>query len=83
MALKAVVEVALFLAKQCKEDDGLVEEDSEEDWVDKFVATIFLGSSAVFVVGVLVTIAVGMLRVFFAYQCEDNVWNLFTGCVEL
>ena len=83
MALKVAVEVALFLAKQCKEDDGFVEEDSEEDWLDKFVATIFLGSSAVFVVGVLVTIAVGMLRVFYAYQCEDHVWNLFTGCVEL
>ena len=48
-----------------------------------FIGTIVLGLSTVFVVGVLVTIGVGMLRVFFAYLCEDHVWNLFTGCVEL
>jgi hypothetical protein len=76
MALKAAGEVALFLAKRCK---GMTCDGFEE----LFVATIFFGLLAVFVVGVFVTIGIGMMRVFHAYQCEDHVWNLFTGCVEL
>ena len=71
MALKAAVELALTLLKWGPPKQGEV-----------FASTVFLGS-VVFVVGVLVTIGIGMLRVFFAYQCEDHVWNLFTGCVEL
>ena len=70
MALKAAVEVALFIAKRVKNFPFL-------DWCINF------GLPAVFIVGVLVTIGIGMLRVFYAYQCEDHVWNLFTGCVEL
>ena len=71
MALKAVVELALTLVKQV-ENVGM-----------DLLTIIFFGLPAVFVVGVLVTIGVGMLRVFHAYQCEDHVWNIFTGCVEL
>ena len=77
-ALKFASEVALFIAKEWKEflPRG---EDEAFQLVCKLVC---IGLSAVFVVGVLVTIGVGMLRVFYAYQCEDHVWNLFTGCVE-
>ena len=59
MALKAAVELALTIVKNWRRAttcDGLE---------GLFVATIFLGLSAVFVVGVLVTIGIGMLRVFF------------------
>merc|ERR1712107_932130 len=75
MALKAAVEVALFIAKRAKNMTC-------GGFGDLFL-WFFLGLPAVFIVGVLVTIGIGMLRVFHAYQCEDHVWNLLTGCVEL
>ena len=69
MALKPAVELALTLVK----------------WWKKMRTgeLVCFGLAAVLVVRVLVTIGKGMLRVFYAYQCEDHVWNLFTGCVEL
>jgi hypothetical protein len=74
MALKVAVEVALTIVKNVPPIHGLG---------DLVVLIIVLFLPAVFIVGVFVTIGIGMMRVFHAYQCEDHVWNLFTGCVEL
>ena len=71
MALKAAVEVGRTLVKQV-----------EKDGMDLLTIILF-GLPIVFILGVFVTIGIGMLRVFYAYQCEDHVWNLFTGYVEL
>ena len=75
MALKAAVEVAMTIMKNWKEMLSRVEGST--------CSLVCFGFLAVFVVGIPGTMGVGMLRVFCAYQCEDHVWNLFTGCVEL
>ena len=69
MALKAAVELALTIVKNWRK--------LEQSTYHLVLFVVFFGLS------VLVTICVGMLRVFCAYQCEDHVWNLFIGCVEL
>lgn len=42
----------------------------------------YLGSIA-FVVGAFGAVMVGMSRVYHAFECEDHLWNIFSGCVEL